>query len=244
MDSTKLDPADLLVSWAAQWGLAISPFQLTQFETYAEALVRYNAHTNLTAITDKAGIYVRHFLDSLALAPELGPDPGSLVDLGSGAGFPGLPLKLVCPTLQLTLVDSVGKKTAFLHALVAELGLEQVRIITGRAETLGRDPAEREQHTLVTARAVADLRVLAEYGLPLLRIGGRLLAPKGADAAQEVALAQTAVAQLGGKLERISPVQLPGIEARSLVVITKVRPTAARFPRPVGVATRRPLGGN
>ena len=232
---------DLLVRSSAAWGLTLSRMQLEQFALYAKALVHWNAQINLTAITDRQGIYVRHFLDSLLLARYWGTQPDSLVDLGSGAGFPGLPLKILCPELELLLVDSVGKKTAFLHHLIAQLQLTGVRVLTARAETVGRDPHERERYAVVTARAVADFRVLAEYGLPLLRVGGRLLAPKGATAHAEVAAAASALTALGGELLAIHPVELPGVEPRTLVVIGKVAPTSERYPRPVGVPLRRPL---
>lgn len=231
----------LLNETCAAWGLPLGEDQLAQLRVYADELAAWNAHTNLTAITDREGIYVRHFLDSLALARHWGDAPDSLVDLGTGAGFPGLPLKLLRPELALTLVDSIGKKTAFLSHMVSRLGLTGVRVITGRAEELGRSRAEREAHTVVTARAVADLRVLAEYGLPLLRVGGRLLAPKGAAADAEAAAADRAIRLLGGELVVVAPVALPGVEPRALVVIRKVAPTDPRYPRPVGVAARKPL---
>ncbi len=234
-------PTRLLADTAASWGLPLSADQLRKFARYADELLAWNAHTNLTAITDREAIYVRHFLDSLVLARFWGDAPASLVDIGTGAGFPGVPLKILRPPLALTLVDSVGKKTAFLRHLVAVLGLDPVRVITGRAEELGRDPREREQYDVVTARAVADLRVLAEYGLPLLRVGGVLLAPKGAEAATEAAAARRACALLGGALEQVASVELPGIEPRALVVVRKVAPTDPRYPRPVGVPARRPL---
>lgn len=234
-------PEATLAATAAAWGLHLTPTQLAQFRLYAAELAAWNAHTNLTAITERDGVYVRHFLDSLALARHWGEAPDSLVDLGSGAGFPGLPLKLLRPEIALAVVDSVGKKTAFLLHLVARLGLEGVRVITGRAEELGRDLHERERYAVVTARAVADLRVLAEYGLPLLRLGGRLLAPKGVGAAVEAAGAATALALLGGELLGIEPVELPGVEPRAIVVIRKVAPTDPRYPRAVGVPARKPL---
>lgn len=231
----------LLASTCAAWGLSLDAAQLAAFRVYADELAAWNAHTNLTAITDREGVYVRHFLDSLALAPFVSEAADSLVDLGTGPGFPGLPLKLLRPALAVTLVDSVGKKTAFLAHLVAQLGLAGVRVITARAEELGRDRGERERHAVVTARAVADLRVLAEYGLPLLRVGGRLLAPKGAAAHDEVAAATSALKLLGGEVEGVEPVILPGVDPRALVVIRKVAPTDPRYPRSVGTASRKPL---
>ncbi|MEI8165957.1 MAG: 16S rRNA (guanine(527)-N(7))-methyltransferase RsmG [Chloroflexales bacterium] len=235
------NPDALMAATAAAWGLPLDPAQLAQFRRYADELAAWNAHTNLTAITDREGVYVRHFLDSLALARHWGEAPDTLLDIGSGAGFPGLPLKLLRPTLALTMVDSVGKKTAFLAHLTAQLGLTGVRVITGRVEALGRDLREREQYAVVTARAVADLRVLVEYGLPLVRVGGRLLAPKGAAAHEEATAAARAIKLLGGEILGVELIALPGVEPRHLVVIGKVAPTDGRYPRPVGMPTRKPL---
>ena len=236
------DPAEaLLATTAAAWGLPLNAAQLAQFQRYADELAAWNAHTNLTAITDREGVTVRHFLDSLALARYWGAVPDTLLDLGSGAGFPGLPLKLLYPSLALTLVDSVGKKTAFLTHLTTQLGMTGVRVRTDRAEVLGHDPSEREQYAVVTARAVADLRVLVEYGLPLLRLGGCLLAPKGVAAHAEVAAATRALKLLGGALETVATITLPEVAPRFLVVIRKIAPTDRRYPRPVGVPAHKPL---
>lgn len=234
-------PEQLLADMAAAWGLPLDEGQRAQFAQYADELLAWNRHTNLTAIRSRDEVYIRHFLDSLALARHWGPLPASLVDIGSGAGFPGLPLKILRPELSLLLVDSVGKKTAFLHHVTRRLGLADVRILTARAEELGRDPRERERHAVVAARAVADLRVLAEYGLPLLRVGGRLLAPKGAGAAEEAQAAAGALHTLGGALLGVEPVSLPGVELRSVIVIEKVAPTDPAYPRAVGIPARRPL---
>jgi 16S rRNA (guanine527-N7)-methyltransferase len=231
----------LLAQTAAAWGLPLSTEQLEQFAVYAAELQRWNEAINLTSITDLEGISVRHFLDSLRCALSWGDSPDSLVDIGSGAGFPGLPLKLLHPSLQLTLIDSVAKKTAFLHHLVEHLGGKQVTILTMRAEDVGRDPLHRERYAVATSRAVAELRVLAEYCLPLVRTGGRFLAPKGADTENEVATAQPALAVLGGEITKIETVSLPDAEPRTLIVVTKVAPTPAAYPRRTGVPVKRPL---
>lgn len=237
-----MDTAEhLLTATAATWGLQVDERQLDLLRRYADELERWNQHTNLTAVRDRAEIYRRHFLDSLSLAVFWGEPPASLVDLGTGGGFPGLPLKILRPEMELTLVDSVGKKTEFLAHVVQALGLAGVRVRTARAEELGRDRAERERHDLVTARAVAELRVLVEYGLPLLRLGGRMLAPKGAGAFEEAAAATNAIGLLGGELVGVEPVSLPGLEARAVVVIDKVAPTGPRYPRQVGTPARKPL---
>lgn len=234
-------PAQLLAETAAAWGFPLDEVQRTQFDMYADELLAWNAHTNLTAIRSRDEVYVRHFLDSIVLARHWGQTPVSLVDIGTGAGFPGLPLKILRPQMKLVLLDSVAKKTAFLAHLVDRLGLGGVRVLTGRAEELGQDPRERELHSVVTARAVADLRVLAEYGLPLLRVGGRLLAPKGAGAVEEAQAAEGAVRALGGEITAVEPVELPGVEQRALIIVEKVAPTDPRYPRAVGLPTKKPL---
>lgn len=232
---------DLLATTAAAWGMPLSPAQLDQFAIYAAELRRWNEQVNLTTITDERGIVTRHFLDSLRCARSWGAAPQSLVDIGAGAGFPGLPLKILRPELRLTLVESIAKKAAFLRHMVNTLGLTDVEIIIARAEAAGRDQAQRERYDVVVARAVAELRVLAEYCLPLCRIGGRFLAPKGAQIEDELQGALPAIAQLGGRLVAIEPVELPELEPRTLVVIEKIAATPPQYPRAPGVPAKRPL---
>ncbi len=232
---------EILAPTAAAWGLRLTPAQLGQFAIYLEELQDWNARLNLTAIADAEGIVTRHFLDSLRCALSWGAAPASLIDIGTGAGFPGLPLKILRPALRLTLVESIGKKATFLQHVAAHLGLADVEVLVERAEATGRDSARREQYDVAVARAVAELRVLAEYCLPLCRPGGRFLAPKGAQIDAEVAAAQPAIAALGGRLMEVETVRLPGVEPRSLVVIDKVAPTPAQYPRAVGVPAKRPL---
>jgi 16S rRNA (guanine527-N7)-methyltransferase len=234
-------PEHVLTDTCAAWGIDLSAGQLAQFAAYADELRRWNERVNLTAISDPTEIYRRHFLDSLSLARFWGNAPAGLVDLGSGAGFPGLPLAILRPGLRLTLVESVGKKADFLRYMAGALRLDGVRVLTARAEDLGRDRGERERHGLVTARAVAELRVLVEYGLPLLRVGGRMLAPKGAATAAEVAAARQAIQTLGGQLVGVEPVALPGLDSHAVVIIDKARPTDARYPRSPGTPRRQPL---
>jgi 16S rRNA (guanine527-N7)-methyltransferase len=232
---------DTLATTAAEWGLTLSSTQLDQFAIYARELREWNERMNLTSITDEAGIVTRHFLDSLRCALSWGDSPRSLADVGAGAGFPGVPLKILRPELELTLVESIAKKAAFLQHMVDLLGLSDVEIVVARAEAAGRDAARRERYDVVAARAVAELRVLAEYCLPLCRVGGRFLAPKGARVAGEVSLAQAAIEKLGGRLLAVEPVDLPGLDARSLVVVEKVALTPPQYPRAPGVPAKRPL---
>jgi 16S rRNA (guanine527-N7)-methyltransferase len=231
---------NLLQTTAANWGIILNETQLQQFDSYLTQLQLANEQHNLTAIEDTDAIIERHFLDSIRCARSWGKPPERCADIGSGAGFPGLVLKLVHPAMQLTLIESVQKKAAFLKQLVEQLGLNAVQVIAERAEVLGHVPAHRESYDLVTARAVAELRVLVEYCLPLVRIGGRMLAPKGPQAAEEVAAAEIAIQQLGGRLHAIETVDLPTRQSY-LVVIEKISPTPAGYPRRAGIPTKRPL---
>jgi 16S rRNA (guanine527-N7)-methyltransferase len=232
---------DMLAATAASWGLPLSQAQLDQFALYSAELRRWNERVNLTAITDEPGIATRHFLDSLRCARSWGPAPESLIDVGAGAGFPGLPLKILRPELRLTLVESIAKKAAFLRHIADTLGLTDVEVVVARAEAAGRDPAHRERYAVAAARAVAELRVLAEYCLPLCRPGGRFLAPKGSAVEGELRAALPAIELLGGRLVAIEPVDLPGLEPRTLVVVEKIGPTPPQYPRASGVPAKRPL---
>jgi 16S rRNA (guanine527-N7)-methyltransferase len=232
---------DLLSTTMAAWGLPLDQRQLDQFADYAAELRRWNERVNLTAITGEQEMISRHFLDSLRCALSWGPAPRSLIDLGTGAGFPGLPLKILRPSLRLTLVESVEKKAAFLRHCTTALGLHDVAIVVARAEALGQAAEYREQYDVATARAVAELRVLAEYCLPFCRVGGRFLAPKGRASEREVADAQAAIMQLGGQVVAVEDVDLPTVERRSLIVIEKIAPTRPEYPRAVGIPAKRPL---
>jgi len=233
----------LLHGVAQQWGVGLSDRQLDQFDRYADALVAWNEHTNLTAITDRRTIVIRHFLDSLVLAQVWAGSepPASLADVGTGAGFPGLPLKILWPDLGLLLVESIGKKTAFLHHVVDLLHLADVQISTARAEDVGRDARYREQFAAVTGRAVAALNVLSEYCLPLCSVGGTFVAPKSVAGSTELDAAQDAIRTFGGLLERTIEVNLPNVEPRTLIVIRKTAPTPPRYPRRAGIVQKRPL---
>lgn len=232
---------EVLTIPAASWGISLSPTQQEQFATYAAELLQWNQRTNLTAINDLDGILVRLFLDSLSCARFWGTLPASLIDVGSGAGFPGLPLKIAFPSIRLTLIESTGKKAAFLRHIVEVLGLSHTTVLAERAEVVGRNCQHREQYDVATARAVARLRVLAEYCLPLVRVGGRLLAPKGATIAEEVAESRHALHVLGGQMVGVETVVLPSREPQTLVVVEKVSPTPAAYPRTDGVPSHRPL---
>jgi 16S rRNA (guanine527-N7)-methyltransferase len=224
--------------------LELTSQQLAAFQIYADELVRWNQQFNLSGITDGAGIQVKHFLDSLSILAVMPPGSGPqrVVDVGTGAGFPGLPLKIVRPELALTLVEATGKKVDFCQAVVDRLGLKDVSVLKARAEDLGQDPAQREQYDWALARAVAEMAVLAEYLLPLARLGGHALAQKGPNAPPETEAAAGALAKLGGAVEQIVPVELPGLEdKRYLVILKKIAPTPAAYPRRAGMPSKRPL---
>lgn len=228
---------------ASPWGIDLSAQQIDQFATYETLLIEWNTRMNLTAIRDPAGIRTRHFLDALTCSTVTGNlNNQHLIDIGTGAGFPGLPLKILYPNLHLTLVDSVAKKTKFLQAIVDTLALPHVTILTERAETLGQHPAYRAQFDWVVARAVAQFRILAEYLLPLCRPKGHILAQKGHTAPQEAEQASQALTILGGSPPTIHPITLPGRHTpHHLIISQKIAPTPPRYPRRPGIPTKRPL---
>jgi 16S rRNA (guanine527-N7)-methyltransferase len=226
-----------------QIGMRLSARQMTLLEQYEQELLAWNERFNLTAIRDVEEVRVKHFLDSLTCVQAMRENPGKrLADIGTGAGFPGLVLKIVYPAVQLTLVESVGKKADFCRHVVNTLGLDNVEVIQERAENIGQLLAYREQFDWAVARAVAALPVLAEYLLPLVRVGGSMLAMKGESGPVESHASEHALQMLGGHLRQLVPVTLPGVvEERYLVIVDKVAATPARYPRRVGIPAKRPL---
>ncbi len=225
-------------------GLQLSREQITAFKLLEEELLEWNDRFNLTAIRDKEGIETKHFLDSLTclMALDLNAAPRSLIDVGTGAGFPGIPLKLMLPNMRLTLVESIQKKAGFCTHVVEKLGLRQVQILPERAEDVGQDPAHRESYDLATARAVAAMPTLVEYLLPLVRIGGLVIMQKGESAQLEALKSEKVIQRLGGKIRVILPVVLPGVaDERYLVVLEKVARTSAEYPRRTGLPAKQPL---
>lgn len=234
---------DALRDEAASFGLELSQQQVAAFVRYQECLQSWNRRLNLTTVDDAEGIRRRHFLDSLTCATVTGDLSGQhLVDVGSGAGFPGLPLKVLYPRLRLTLVESTSKKIDFLKDVAEQLQMDHIQIVDARAETVGQDEAFRARYDWAVARAVAPLNVLLEYLLPLCKIGGHALAMKSARAHEEVEEAAEALAVLGGGEAELHAVQLPDRTQRSfLVVVPKERPTPSDYPRRPGRPAKRPL---
>ena len=204
------------------------------FEIYLKELIEWNKKFNLTSITDPGAIRLKHFTDSLLLLQVLELTGQSVVDVGTGAGFPGVPLKLTCPEIKLTLIEATRKKVEFLNHLIKTLGLTEATAVWGRAEDYAA--AHRESFDLALARAVAELNVLAEYCLPLVRVGGVFVAYKQVEVEAEALAAGAALKRLGGRLREIRK-----FPQRSLVVIDKVGPTPAGYPRPTGIAKKKPL---
>lgn len=249
---------DLLIKGCEQLGIPLDERQITLFRIYADELVVWNRQFNLTAITDYDEIQTRHFLDSVSCLlafPEvkrrqappylasLPPLTGlKVIDVGAGAGFPGLPLKIVCPEIELTLLDSVGKKTRFLDHVVQKLGLAGVEVATGRAEEAARSTRHRERYDVVVSRAVAELAVLAELCLPFAKKGGRMVAPKKGEMAAELQAGAAAISRLGGRMGERIALELPGLlDLRYLIVVDKVAPTPSQYPRRPGVPAKKPL---
>jgi 16S rRNA (guanine527-N7)-methyltransferase len=224
-------------------GVKLGPEVQRAFSLYADHLLEWNKNVNLTAITAPEAIEMRHFLDSLSVVLAGPLTSGQrVVDVGSGAGFPGLPLRLVYPQIELTLLEATTKKTRFLEHIVTLLNLSNVRILNARAEDAGQDAGSREKFDVVLARAVAPMPVLGEYMLPLCKVGGRCIALKGENAAAETQQAENALRILGGRLEKMIRVELPKVpETHHVVVIQKTAATPPPYPRRAGVPTKRPL---
>lgn len=232
-----------LIAGAEELGINLSDEQVAQFKRYQDLLLDWNQRMNLTAVRDPEQIQQRHFLDSLICSLVTGDlNDQLLIDIGSGAGFPGLPLKILFPDLKLSLVESIGKKAAFLQTVVDELELSNVTVIAGRAEALGQSTDHRKLYDWAVARAVARLEILVEYLLPFVRTGGHILAQKGRLAEEEMRDAGDGISILGGDSPRLIPVQFPEQEELSnLVLIEKIKLTPDQYPRRTGVPGKRPL---
>ncbi len=239
----------LLREYAAEYGVTVSDAACQRLDRYAELLVEWNQRMNLTAITEPNDIVLKHFTDSLTALTVLSEKTGlSVIDVGTGAGFPGIPLAIVREDISLTLLDSLNKRLVFLKEVCDTLGI-RAQLIHARAEEGGRNPKLREQYDVATARAVAAMPVLSEYCLPFVKVGGRFIAMKGPDSDTELKAATRAVELLGGRVSEVKEISLPclphdGVEQqeRRLFVIDKEKPTPPRFPRQSAKIAKEPLG--
>ncbi|WP_379137646.1 16S rRNA (guanine(527)-N(7))-methyltransferase RsmG [Paenibacillus sp. sgz500958] len=224
-------------------GILLQSSQLEQFERYFQELVSWNEKMNLTGITEREQVYTKHFYDSISLAFHLDMNNvKKLADIGSGAGFPGIPLKICFPHLKLTIVDSLNKRISFLQHVCNELKLEGVQLIHGRAEDVARQPEHRDAYDLVTARAVARLSLLNEFCLPFTAVNGVFAAMKGSDPSEELKEAKFSLKELRGRLDKVESFSLPVDEsARHIVLIHKTAPTPGKYPRKAGLPAKTPL---
>lgn len=229
----------------AKYGFELSDKQKSQFATYYNKLIEFNKKVNLTRITDEDEVYLKHFFDSITPLlefPDLFKGEKTLCDVGAGAGFPSLPIKILCPSLRITIVDSLGKRLKFLDELVNDLGLNEVTLVHSRAEDAGQNKDLREKFDLVTGRAVARMSVLSEYCLPLTKVNGDLVALKGPKAQDELAEAKHAIEVLGGEVEDVKELTLPGTDdERTLIIVKKVKSTPKKYPRQAGTPNKKPL---
>ena len=234
---------DLINKANSLLGLHITKEQQSALEIYERELIEWNERYNLTAIDDPEQIRIKHFLDSLTcLLAMRSTITDTVIDVGTGAGFPGVPLRIICPKINLTLVESISKKASFCEPIVDTLELTDVEVLQERAEIAGAAPEFRQKYSWALARAVASLPVLVEFLLPFVRVGGYALAMKGESGPAEAQSAENAIHILGGQLHKLIPVTLPGVEEeRYLIVIAKTAATPDRFPRRVGIPAKRPL---
>jgi 16S rRNA (guanine527-N7)-methyltransferase len=243
--STDMPDVSLLEDGARQLGIELSSEQIERFQRYMELLLDWSQRVSLTAVRDGEGIQRRHFLESIALLPVLAAqglslDGRTLVDVGSGAGVPGVPLKIMEPGLRVMLIEAKQRKSEFLRALLPGLGFDDVNVVTERAEDAAHDPRYRESFDFASAKALAPLRTLAELTLPFVRMGGIVIAPKGTEAAAEVKDAAPALEALNGSVRAVAAIPLAAPE-QFVVLVNKDLPTPERFPRKPGMPAKRPL---
>lgn len=222
-------------------GIELTDSQLNAFETYYDMLIDRNKVMNLTAITEFDEVMDKHFLDSVYLFRSIKLEADyKLIDIGTGAGFPGIPLKIVFPEIKITLLDSLNKRVGFLNDVIAELNLNDIEAIHGRAEDIARDKAYRASYDIAVSRAVANLSTLSEYCLPFVKIGGKFVSYKSGDCADEVDNAKAAIHLLGGKINKIDEFSYSN-NSRSFIVIDKVMNTSNKYPRKAGLPSKKPL---
>ncbi len=232
----------LLAAGAHDLGVDLDSEQLDRFSRFADQLIEWNARFNLTTIIEPRDIVIKHFLDSLSVMRAIPAKAKRIIDVGAGAGLPGFPIKIARPDVSLVLVEATRKKCDFLEAMIKELKIYNVFVVNARAEDVGRDPDHREYYDVAVARAVADLPVLLEYLLPLVKVGGVAVAQKSKKVEEEVERADTAILLLGGLDAEVIPVTVPDLpDERNLIVVEKIVETPEEYPRRVGIPSKTPL---
>jgi 16S rRNA (guanine527-N7)-methyltransferase len=238
-----MDYVDLLIEGAKIYGIELNNTQVKQFMKYKELLKEWNEKINLTAITDDEGIIKKHFIDSISILNSgVIKDNISVIDVGTGAGFPGIPIKIIMPSVRVVLLDSLNKRINFLNTVISELGLSGIEAVHGRAEDFARKDKFRESFDIATARAVANLAVLSEYCIPYVKVGGYFVALKGPAAQEELSESKNAIGTLGGKFLRVVETKIPEEEIKhNLVVVEKLTATQDKYPRKAGQIEKKPI---
>ena len=222
-------------------GVRFSMEQTEQFFEYMKLLIEWNEKINLTAIIEPEEIILKHFIDSITILKEIEKD-SKLVDVGTGAGFPGIPLSIMEPSLKITLVDSLNKRLIFLEEVINKLNLKNVELVHARAEEFGQNKQYREKFDISTSRAVANLSTLSEYLIPLVKINGKVLSMKASDAQEEINDAKKAIEILGGKIEKVEEFNLPQSDiGRTIITIRKEKQTPSKYPRKPGTPSKEPI---
>ncbi len=234
---------NLLINSFKELNIELNEKQVEQFAKYSDMLIETNKVMNLTSITDETEVVLKHFADSVSLLKEYNiPEDATIIDVGCGAGFPSMPLKLVMPNNSFTLVDSLNKRINFLESVVGELCVENIELVHSRAEDLGQDLNYRENFDFGVARAVASLNVLCEYLLPFVKVGGKLIAIKGRNYENEIEESKKAIEILGGKISDVKSVNIPNTDITHYIVfIDKISTTPKNYPRKAGKATKSPI---
>lgn len=232
---------DLMCSYGKRIDIEFNDKQLYQFYEYMNLLLEWNKKINLTAIIEVEEIILKHFIDSLTINKYIGENK-TLVDVGTGAGFPGIPLKIYRPDLKVTLVDSLNKRINFLNEVISKLDLKDINTVHNRIEDFGKDKKYRESFDYVTARAVANLTTLSEYLIPISKVNGKCICMKGNDIEEEVNRSKNAINLLGGKINKIDYFELPNSDiSRNIIVIDKIKETPNKYPRKAGLPSKEPL---
>lgn len=232
---------ELMNCYAEKIDIVFDDKQINQFYNYMNLLIEWNKKINLTAITEFEEIILKHFIDSLTINKYIEKNK-SIADVGTGAGFPGIPLKIYRPDIKVTLVDSLNKRINFLNNVISDLKLEDIYTVHGRIEDFGRNSQYREKFDYVTARAVANLTVLSEYLIPISKVGGKCICMKGSNVEDELEDASKAINVLGGKINKIDKFELPNSNiSRNIVIVDKIKCTPGRYPRKSGIPVKEPL---